>query len=217
MNWWRFAARWENDHTTFVRCAFNRHLIHPSIYVRVYRIASTEWNRIQFSGVPLSAAKRIQFNFELEPIEEIPLMRNVPKMIFPFLWVEEGAIVPSLYVKLLKYTLILYASIADKQATHFLFMPNIETKNENQIKFLKKTSIWYVCCRLQRANWSILIGSLIGAPIAAICSYTLHLLIKYKKIQVISKTIGSAFKKVQEKITDAVDIVVQGTENVSHS
>lgn len=79
-------------------------------------------NRKQFSGVPLSAAKRIQFNFELEPVEEIPLMRNVPKMIFPFLWIEEGAVVPNLYVKLLKYTLILYAKFVDN--IPFLFMLN---------------------------------------------------------------------------------------------
>lgn len=68
--------------------------------------------------------------------------------------------------------------------------------------------------RLQRVNTVIFIGSLIGAPIAAICSYILHLLIKYGKIQVISQTIGSAFKKVSEKVTTTVQ---EGIEKVVYS
>lgn len=59
--------------------------------------------------MPLSAAKRIQLNFELQPVEGIPVMRNMTNMIFPFIWLEEGAVVPGLYLNLLKYTLLLYA------------------------------------------------------------------------------------------------------------
>lgn len=160
--------------------------------------------------MPLSAAKRVQFNFELEPVEGIALMRNVPKMTFPFLWIEEGAVVPNLYVKLLKYTLILYAKFA--QIMNFQFPKSFY--GEHFYKF------YLIRCRFQRANWSIFIGSLIGAPVAAICSFILHLLIKHKKIQVITKTIGSAFKKVQDKITETVETVqtaVVGKDTVAHS
>lgn len=130
-------------------------------------------------------------------------MRNVPKIIFPFLWIEEGAVVPNLYVKLLKYSLILYANFAEFTIIHF----HVPIENENK-RFIYISAY----CRLQRINWSIIVASLIGAPIAAICSFILHLLIKYKKIQVISQTIGSAFKKVQTKITETAQIAVNGIE-----
>lgn len=78
---------------------------------------------------------------------------------------------------------------------------------ESDFQKKKRTKQYVTFSRVQRANWGIFVGSLIGAPVAATCSYILHLLIKHKKIQVISKTIGSAFKKVQEKVNETVDTV----------
>lgn len=59
------------------------------------------------SGTPLSAAKRMQFNMELKPLEEMSYMQNVPEMLFPMMWVEEGANLNKTYVNMLKYQLFL--------------------------------------------------------------------------------------------------------------
>lgn len=59
----------------------------------------------------MSGAGRFQLNFELEPVPQIDIMSNLPKMIFPFIWFEEGADVPDALVNLLKYTLILYVNM----------------------------------------------------------------------------------------------------------
>lgn len=61
----------------------------------------------QFTGVPLSGAKRIQFNFELEPIDQVEQMKDLPKVTFPWFWVEEGVDVPSWIVYLLKFGLVM--------------------------------------------------------------------------------------------------------------
>lgn len=42
------------------------------------------------TGSPLSAAKRLQFNLELKPIENIEIMKNMPDMLYPMFWIEEG-------------------------------------------------------------------------------------------------------------------------------
>lgn len=64
-------------------------------------------HHIQFTGAPLSAAKRVQFNFELEPIEGIEQMKNLPKVTFPWIWIEEGANLPSWMIYLIKFGLIM--------------------------------------------------------------------------------------------------------------
>ncbi|XP_031629088.1 sensory neuron membrane protein 1-like, partial [Contarinia nasturtii] len=58
-----------------------------------------------YSGVPLRGAGRVQVNFEVEPVKEIEIMANLPKMIFPCVWFEESADLPDYLVNLLKYTL----------------------------------------------------------------------------------------------------------------
>lgn len=55
----------------------------------------------------MTGSGRIQLNFELEPVPRIEVMANLPKMLFPWIWFEEGAEVPQHLVNLLKYTLIL--------------------------------------------------------------------------------------------------------------
>lgn len=58
--------------------------------------------------MPVSAAKRGQLNFELEPVEGMPLMENMPSMLYPWIWVEEGVNLPGMYIYLLHFTLLLY-------------------------------------------------------------------------------------------------------------
>lgn len=42
------------------------------------------------TGTPLSAAKRLQFSLEVKKLEKIELMQNMPDVIWPLFWVEEG-------------------------------------------------------------------------------------------------------------------------------
>lgn len=55
----------------------------------------------------MSAAKRLQFNLEVVPIEEIPYMANIREMYYPLFWVEESAALEKTYVNQVKHTVIL--------------------------------------------------------------------------------------------------------------
>lgn len=44
----------------------------------------------QLTGAGLMAAKRMQFNLEVKPIPEIEWMKNMPEVILPLFWVQEG-------------------------------------------------------------------------------------------------------------------------------
>lgn len=55
----------------------------------------------------MSAAKRLQFNLEVVPIEEVPMMQEMREMLYPMFWVEEGANLNATYVKMIKNSLIL--------------------------------------------------------------------------------------------------------------
>lgn len=59
------------------------------------------------SGTPMSAAKRLQFNLEVVPIDEVPIMQEMREMLYPMFWVEEGASLNKTYVNMIKNTLIL--------------------------------------------------------------------------------------------------------------
>lgn len=42
------------------------------------------------TGSPLAAAKRSQFSLEVKPIPEIEIMKDMPDVLFPLFWAEEG-------------------------------------------------------------------------------------------------------------------------------
>lgn len=59
----------------------------------------------------MHAAKRLQFNLEVVPIEEIPYMSELREMYYPLFWVEEGAALNKTYVRPIKYTVRLIVRI----------------------------------------------------------------------------------------------------------
>lgn len=61
----------------------------------------------QFAGAPISAAGRLQLNFEVGPVEEIEMMNNLQPMLLPFAWFENGVDLKKKFVNMLKYQLIL--------------------------------------------------------------------------------------------------------------
>ncbi|XP_058800682.1 sensory neuron membrane protein 1-like [Phymastichus coffea] len=55
-----------------------------------------------FSGTPLEARKRLQFNIMIHKVEKVKMMKNFPEAMLPLFWVEEGLVIPNDFVKQVK-------------------------------------------------------------------------------------------------------------------
>uniref|UniRef100_A0A182P753 Sensory neuron membrane protein 1 n=1 Tax=Anopheles epiroticus TaxID=199890 RepID=A0A182P753_9DIPT len=62
---------------------------------------------LQFTGSPVSAAKRLQFSIELGPVHDHDVFGQLPEVILPMFWVEEGASLNKTWTNQLKYQLFL--------------------------------------------------------------------------------------------------------------
>ncbi|XP_058117793.1 sensory neuron membrane protein 1 [Anopheles ziemanni] len=60
-----------------------------------------------FTGSPVSAAKRLQFSMDLGPIHNHDLFGQLPQVILPMFWAEEGASLNKTWTNQLKYQLFL--------------------------------------------------------------------------------------------------------------
>lgn len=56
----------------------------------------------------MSAAKRMQFSLEVEPIPQVEMMKNMPKVVLPLFWVEESVYLNKDMTDHLKNSMFLY-------------------------------------------------------------------------------------------------------------
>lgn len=61
---------------------------------------------MQTTGTPISGGRRLQFNLEMKPIEEVPYMADIQEMYYPLFWLEEGADMKAEYAGPLKTLLM---------------------------------------------------------------------------------------------------------------
>lgn len=66
----------------------------------------TEVHFEKTTGSPIVARQRVQFNLGLVPLEEIPTMNDLPEMIFPLFWVDEGVALNKTFTNMIKHQLI---------------------------------------------------------------------------------------------------------------
>ncbi|XP_055299621.1 sensory neuron membrane protein 1-like [Sitodiplosis mosellana] len=63
------------------------------------------------TGSPLKAAKRLQFSLEVKSIPQVEMVKNVPDVIFPLFWVEEGVSLGREFTDKMKNSLFLMIKI----------------------------------------------------------------------------------------------------------
>lgn len=65
--------------------------------------------RIEFektTGSPVVARQKVQFNLAIVPLEEVEQMKNLPEVLLPIFWVEEGVALNKTYTNMIKHQLI---------------------------------------------------------------------------------------------------------------
>lgn len=55
----------------------------------------------------MKAAKRLQFNLDIVPIEKVPYMSKLREMYYPMFWIEESVAMDQSYVDQVKNSVIL--------------------------------------------------------------------------------------------------------------
>lgn len=58
------------------------------------------------SGSPVEARQRVQFNLGVVPLEEVACMTQLPEVILPLFWIEEGVLLNKTFTNMIKHQLI---------------------------------------------------------------------------------------------------------------
>ncbi|XP_076274573.1 sensory neuron membrane protein 1-like [Rhynchophorus ferrugineus] len=69
------------------------------------------------TGSPVEAAKRMQFNFNIQPTKKISLFSNLPKSLFPLLWIEETVSLEGPLLKKLQLVFLMQTIVHDALIT----------------------------------------------------------------------------------------------------
>lgn len=56
----------------------------------------------QISSTPLSAAKRLQFSLDVEPVHDMPIMSKLRTVVIPLFWIEESVHLNSTYTSIFR-------------------------------------------------------------------------------------------------------------------
>lgn len=56
----------------------------------------------QTTGTPFNAAKRLQFNLQVEPVEQLDDMKKMRKVMQPMFWVQESIALNETWTSMLK-------------------------------------------------------------------------------------------------------------------
>lgn len=85
----------EQDHAIFLDFELVRILSST-----LFHISTT--SKFQITGTPFNAAKRLQFNLEVQPIEQLDEMKSMRKVIQPLFWVQESIALNETWTSMLK-------------------------------------------------------------------------------------------------------------------
>ncbi|KAM3963772.1 LOW QUALITY PROTEIN: scavenger receptor class B member 4 [Aphomia sociella] len=102
-------------------------------------------------GVPVDVAARFQLNMYLEPNPHVALYENVPKMLFPILWVQQKVLIDnSIVTELLVVRNILdWATVCAGSALLFAIVAAIATCCSQKRKYTKSCGLLRKCEKIK--------------------------------------------------------------------